>query len=291
MKRKTSPQVGKAAFTLIELLVVIAIIAILAALLLPALARAKAQSKQTSCINNLRQVAIAEGIYVVDNKAYPGDYSANFGCYVWMTRLLPDAGNDRKAFGCPAAPPDSAWDTNINLTLVGGNYINGVFDPYLVTPNCRFSMGYNDWGLGNAGSLSSPTAALGCGADIDGNYYYGATKDTMIRAPSQMINFADTRALPVSQDTQSWEANLDPTDTEDTSSTGYSGQLPSNRHNYKTDIGFCDGHVEIALRNDVVNPAASSLWRPRWNNDNQPHLELTWSPLAPAFANQLDPSY
>jgi prepilin-type N-terminal cleavage/methylation domain-containing protein/prepilin-type processing-associated H-X9-DG protein len=290
MKKKASMQAGQEGFTLIELLVVIAIIAILAALLLPALARAKAQAKQTSCINNMRQVAIAEGIYVVDNKAYPGDYSNEYNCYVWMTRLLPDAGNDRLVFGCPAAAPDSAWDTNINLTL-GGNYINNVYDPYTVTPSSRFSMGYNDWGLGNAGSLATPAAALGCGADIDGPYYYGVMKDTMIRAPAQMINFADTRALPATQDSSSWEANLDPTDTEDNAANGFSGQLPSNRHNYKTDIGFCDGHVEIAARNDVVNPALSSVWRARWDNDNQPHPELTWPALAPAFANQLDPSY
>jgi prepilin-type processing-associated H-X9-DG protein/prepilin-type N-terminal cleavage/methylation domain-containing protein len=106
MKNPTRPQVT-VAFTLIELLVVIAIIAILAAMLLPALSKAKSASQRASCLNNLRQMGLSLLMYSDENDGRIPRANSPFWFHIAMRNLGAKNNNelDRiKSIACPAYP-------------------------------------------------------------------------------------------------------------------------------------------------------------------------------------------
>lgn len=88
-------RLARGGFTLIELLVVIAIISILAALLLPALSRAKATARATQCLNQIRQLGLATRLYADENRDYfPRSQHSAFahGELTWARSLAPQLG-------------------------------------------------------------------------------------------------------------------------------------------------------------------------------------------------------
>src|SRR5690349_17447595 len=109
-------------FTLIELLVVIAIIAILAAILFPVFAQARAAARKTTCISNLKQLALGQTMYVQDYdekfcKWVPGATAPNVdswnqpqGAGWWMNEIYPYIKN----LGIYECPNDTRSDDQAN---------------------------------------------------------------------------------------------------------------------------------------------------------------------------------
>jgi len=157
-------------FTLIELLVVIAIIAILAAMLLPALARAKEKGRQIACLNNLRQLSLSAQMYVGDSQGtYPPRYDGVKVTSRWPAQFYDAYGKNVKLLLCPSEV------TNAPLTIPGAD--TNVAD---VAPRSYFINGWND-AFDNA---LEPSQANG----------WDQMKETLIVHPSEMLLFGEKTA-------------------------------------------------------------------------------------------------
>ena len=272
-------------FTLIELLVVIAIIAILAAMLLPALAKAKAKAQNINCLSNLKQWAIAQTMYVDDSDQIfpatkipngtpgtPGDYSEDQPRWLDLT--------------------DVEYMNNANGTSYGRDAWFNALPPYIKSqPLWKYALsatGPQDYdktkniyhcptaqGRPTDTSLNPGTRAIfQYGMNSKGMWEQNGTvqvarlKTSNVKSASSFVMFSDNRVRV--DDTPYYGSDADKAKTLG-SPQNYTSRF-SARHNEGGNIAFSDGHashykysyVVVANNGKPSDPAKSDI---NWSHD------------------------
>ena len=236
-------------FTLIELLVVIAIIAVLAAMLMPALQKARAKGKQSSCINNIKQFIVFNGMYL-------NDYDDFYSYHKTVFRTFFDKySNNRRLYWCPEADMFTyEYSSTKNVLRCADSALKNALHNGIV-------YGWNYIGFATIrayGSDASKSSTANC-----------AVKVSKVKNPSKKVlfgdiarNATDKSGLPdVSANTNSgmWAAIADS-----------SNSSPHDRHSGGANLGWADGRASYE-----VNSRENIAGRGNNSNDN-PLLDVYW---------------
>ncbi|NLO04664.1 MAG: DUF1559 domain-containing protein [candidate division WS1 bacterium] len=216
----------RSGFTLIELLVVIAIIAILAAILFPVFARAREKARQTSCLNNVKQLSLGLLMYMGDyDGSFPSGSAAAWGdgTYpnhpygAWADGIQPYIKNNQ-IYICPS-------DSSANCISHANSESHTLYAACLMGsyPNQQLSYGYNYSLFSHNDSQVPRPAALATFADMVERPYF----------------YSDGKALPGGGHGIS---------------RGHDDRVGrAARHNDGVNIGYADGHAKWTATSGIEN--------------------------------------